>query len=285
MRSFCQLHPPTAFVVRNGESAAIPSKDVVHGNVVPSDVREVASENPPSMKPAKLAYVLFRFTIILIIIVFAVAHFHVTNEVILYAILTAIAIIPEYLIALFTLIVNLGGVTDQRPEPPGSVSKPDGSRLDVKAIPDGVAQAVQCSSLCNGTNGLSILLPPPGVHTSVRLLIVGEGTEAAALALALAVPAEIVKRMTTVMTAGGSVMGMAGRTGVGTVTKEGRTKARVVAVVAEALPVRSEAAGVPLDAVAGVLRGEGGVGLGARAGIGREGRSGIKGEEMVAPDE
>lgn len=55
-----------------------------------------------------MAYVLFGCAIILIIIVFGVARFHVTNEVILYAIATAIAIIPESLIAVLTLTMAVG---------------------------------------------------------------------------------------------------------------------------------------------------------------------------------
>lgn len=71
--------------------------------------------------------------IILIIIVFSVARFRITNEVVLYGIAAAIAIIPESLIAVLTLTMaagtrvmakehvivrkldaleNLGGVTD-----------------------------------------------------------------------------------------------------------------------------------------------------------------------------
>ncbi|RXW25273.1 hypothetical protein EST38_g541 [Candolleomyces aberdarensis] len=88
---------------------------------------------PLQIKLAKLAYFLFGCAIILILIVFAVAKFDITNEVVLYAIAAAIAIIPESLIAVLTLTMaagtrkmakehvivrkldaleNLGGVTD-----------------------------------------------------------------------------------------------------------------------------------------------------------------------------
>ena len=85
------------------------------------------------MKLSKLAYILFGFAFILAIIVFSASRWHVTDEVALYAIATAVAIIPESLIAVLTLTMsivtrkmanqhvivrkldaleNLGGVTD-----------------------------------------------------------------------------------------------------------------------------------------------------------------------------
>ncbi|KAF6762702.1 sodium transport ATPase [Ephemerocybe angulata] len=88
---------------------------------------------PLQIKLSKLAYFLFACAILLIIIVFSVARFRVTNEVVLYGIAAAIAIIPESLIAVLTLTMaagtrtmakehvivrkldaleNLGGVTD-----------------------------------------------------------------------------------------------------------------------------------------------------------------------------
>jgi P-type E1-E2 ATPase len=91
------------------------------------------SGTPLQIKLAKLAYFLFLCAILLIIIVFAVARFKITNEVVLYGIAAAIAIIPESLIAVLTLTMaagtrvmarehvivrkldaleNLGGVTD-----------------------------------------------------------------------------------------------------------------------------------------------------------------------------
>ncbi|KAL0948852.1 hypothetical protein HGRIS_008973 [Hohenbuehelia grisea] len=91
------------------------------------------SGTPLQIKMSQLAYVLFGCAIILAIIVFSVARFHVTDEVALYAIACGIAIIPESLIAVLTLTMaagtrqmarqqvivrkldaleNLGGVTD-----------------------------------------------------------------------------------------------------------------------------------------------------------------------------
>ncbi|KAL1705443.1 hypothetical protein EV121DRAFT_203537 [Schizophyllum commune] len=66
------------------------------------------SGTPLQIKLSKLAYVLFGCAIILAIIVFSVARWNVTNEVILYAIATAIAIIPESLVAVLTLTMAVG---------------------------------------------------------------------------------------------------------------------------------------------------------------------------------
>ncbi|KAF8992359.1 sodium transport ATPase [Cyathus striatus] len=60
------------------------------------------------IKLAKLAYLLFLCAIILAIIVFSVARWDVTNTVALYAIATAISIIPESLIAVLTLTMAVG---------------------------------------------------------------------------------------------------------------------------------------------------------------------------------
>ena len=60
------------------------------------------------MKLSKLAYTLFLCAAVLVLIVFAVARFKVTNEVAVYAIATAIAIIPESLIAVLTLVMAVG---------------------------------------------------------------------------------------------------------------------------------------------------------------------------------
>lgn len=66
------------------------------------------SGTPLQIKLSKLAYFLFGCAIILILIVFAVARFEITNEVVLYAIAAAIAIIPESLIAVLTLTMAVG---------------------------------------------------------------------------------------------------------------------------------------------------------------------------------
>ncbi|KAL1676907.1 hypothetical protein EV122DRAFT_291519 [Schizophyllum commune] len=199
MDSLRQLSSPTALVIRNGESTAIPAKNVVpgdlvmikDGDVVPADLRMLYVSNlevseqlltgesvpvaktieplddhalempigdrtnlcysstvvtkgrgtgvvigtgmntqpssplhtpslthvpfsglrsgtPLQIKLSKLAYVLFGCAIILAIIVFSVARWNVTNEVILYAIATAIAIIPESLVAVLTLTMAVG---------------------------------------------------------------------------------------------------------------------------------------------------------------------------------
>jgi len=60
------------------------------------------------MKLARLAFLLLGCAIILAIIVFSVAKWKVTNEVALYAIAVAIAIIPESLIAVLTLTMAVG---------------------------------------------------------------------------------------------------------------------------------------------------------------------------------
>ncbi|KAK7443736.1 hypothetical protein VKT23_015518 [Stygiomarasmius scandens] len=56
----------------------------------------------------KLAYTLFLFAVLLAIIVFASATFHVTNEVAIYAIALGIAVIPESLIAIVTITMSAG---------------------------------------------------------------------------------------------------------------------------------------------------------------------------------
>ncbi|KAH9482925.1 Calcium-transporting ATPase 3 [Psilocybe cubensis] len=66
------------------------------------------SGTPLQIKLAKLAFVLLFCAIILAIIVFSVARWKVTNEVALYGIAVAIAIIPESLIAVLTLTMAVG---------------------------------------------------------------------------------------------------------------------------------------------------------------------------------
>lgn len=58
---------------------------------------------PLQIKLARLAYILFGCAILLAIIVFAVHRFNLPPEVIIYAISTGIAIIPESLVAVLTL--------------------------------------------------------------------------------------------------------------------------------------------------------------------------------------
>ncbi|RXW14101.1 hypothetical protein EST38_g11756 [Candolleomyces aberdarensis] len=165
------------------------------------------SGTPLQIKLAKLAYLLFLFACGLILIVFAVARFKITNEVVLYGIATAIAIIPESLVAVLTLTMavgtmkmakehvivrkldaleNLGGVTDicsdktgtltlgqmsvqklwlasdkinseftaelnpNALDPNGKITRDsDATPLEVNSLPEGIAQAVRVSALCN----------------------------------------------------------------------------------------------------------------------------------------
>ncbi|KAK3991006.1 hypothetical protein QBC44DRAFT_237854 [Cladorrhinum sp. PSN332] len=58
---------------------------------------------PLQIKLAKLAYVLFFCALLLAVIVFGVNRFDVNNEVLIYAISTGIAIIPESLVAVLTI--------------------------------------------------------------------------------------------------------------------------------------------------------------------------------------
>lgn len=58
---------------------------------------------PLQKRLSKLAYVLFLCALVLVIIVFGVNHFQIPNEVIIYAISTGIAIIPESLVAVLTI--------------------------------------------------------------------------------------------------------------------------------------------------------------------------------------
>ncbi|QRV93294.1 potassium/sodium efflux P-type ATPase [Ceratobasidium sp. AG-Ba] len=66
------------------------------------------SGTPLQIKLSKLAYLLFICAVILAIIVFAVAKFHITNEVAIYAIALGIAVIPESLIAVLTITMSAG---------------------------------------------------------------------------------------------------------------------------------------------------------------------------------
>lgn len=68
----------------------------------------VRGGTPLQMKLSKLAFILFGCAILLAIIVFGAAKFRINNEVVLYAIATAIAIIPESLVAVLTLTMAVG---------------------------------------------------------------------------------------------------------------------------------------------------------------------------------
>ncbi|KAG6840360.1 hypothetical protein C0991_007217 [Blastosporella zonata] len=63
---------------------------------------------PLQIKLNKLAYLLFAGAILLVIIVFSVARFHIDESVILYAIAAALSIIPESLVAVLTLTMAVG---------------------------------------------------------------------------------------------------------------------------------------------------------------------------------
>lgn len=58
---------------------------------------------PLQIRLSKLAYFLFFCALILAVVVFAVNNFRLTTEVIIYAISTGIAIIPESLVAVLTI--------------------------------------------------------------------------------------------------------------------------------------------------------------------------------------
>ncbi|PPR03337.1 hypothetical protein CVT24_012577 [Panaeolus cyanescens] len=118
---------------------------------------------PLQIKLAKLAFLLLGCAIILAIIVFSVAKWKVTNEVALYAIAVAIAIIPESLIAVLTLTMavgtrkmarenvivrkldaleNLGGVTDICSDKTGTLTlgKMSVNKLWLAAEPSNAAE-------------------------------------------------------------------------------------------------------------------------------------------------
>ncbi|KAF4564451.1 hypothetical protein EYR36_002385 [Pleurotus pulmonarius] len=63
---------------------------------------------PLQRKLTQLAYFLFVSAFLLVIIVFSVAKFHLTDEVALYAIACGVAIIPESLISVLTLTMAVG---------------------------------------------------------------------------------------------------------------------------------------------------------------------------------
>lgn len=66
---------------------------------------------PLQIKLSKLAYLLFFSALLLSVIVFGVNEFHVTNEVVIYAISTGIAIIPESLVAVLTVTMVVASTT------------------------------------------------------------------------------------------------------------------------------------------------------------------------------
>ncbi len=70
--------------------------------------RGLRTGTPLQIKLAKLAYVLFGCACVLALIVFSVAKFRVNRTVALYAIATAIAIIPESLVAVLSLTMAVG---------------------------------------------------------------------------------------------------------------------------------------------------------------------------------
>ncbi|KAI0312394.1 hypothetical protein OF83DRAFT_660871 [Amylostereum chailletii] len=63
---------------------------------------------PLQIKLNRLAYSLFLVAAVLLVVVFAVAKFEVTNEVAIYAIALAIGVIPESLIAVLTVVMSTG---------------------------------------------------------------------------------------------------------------------------------------------------------------------------------
>ncbi|KAJ3511996.1 hypothetical protein NLJ89_g3776 [Agrocybe chaxingu] len=73
-----------------------------------ADFLGLRSGTPLQIKLAKLAFLLFGCAVVLALIVFSVARWKVNDEVALYAIATAIAIIPESLIAVLTLTMAVG---------------------------------------------------------------------------------------------------------------------------------------------------------------------------------
>ncbi|KAG6829048.1 hypothetical protein H0H92_005879 [Tricholoma furcatifolium] len=97
------------------------------------DCSGLSTGTPLQIKLNKLAYILFGWALILIVVVFAASDFKVDEDVVLYAVATALSIIPEALVAVLTLTMaagtrrmakenvivrkldsleNLGGVTD-----------------------------------------------------------------------------------------------------------------------------------------------------------------------------
>ncbi|KAK3385838.1 hypothetical protein B0H63DRAFT_523154 [Podospora didyma] len=63
---------------------------------------------PLQVSLGKFALLLFALAITLAIIVFSVSRFHVTNEVLIYGICVAVAVIPESLIAVLTIATAIG---------------------------------------------------------------------------------------------------------------------------------------------------------------------------------
>lgn len=64
--------------------------------------------SPLQVKLSKFALLLFALAILLALIVFSVAKWHVEDEVLIYGICVAVAVIPESLIAVLTLTIAVG---------------------------------------------------------------------------------------------------------------------------------------------------------------------------------
>ena len=64
--------------------------------------------SPLQVKLSKFALLLFGLAVLLAIIVFSVARFHIRDEVLIYGICVAVAVIPESLIAVLTLTIAVG---------------------------------------------------------------------------------------------------------------------------------------------------------------------------------
>ncbi|KAL0059604.1 hypothetical protein AAF712_013655 [Marasmius tenuissimus] len=65
---------------------------------------------PLQIKLGKLAYVLLAAAVVLTIVVFGAAEFHISTEVAIYAIALAIGVIPEGLIAVLTITMSAGTI-------------------------------------------------------------------------------------------------------------------------------------------------------------------------------
>ncbi|KAF9258413.1 potassium/sodium eff [Marasmius fiardii PR-910] len=90
----------------NEEGGKVPLLKRIYESIM--TVLGLRSGTPLQIKLGKLAYILFICALILAIIVFGVAEFRVDNEVAIYAIALAIAVIPESLIAVLTITMSAG---------------------------------------------------------------------------------------------------------------------------------------------------------------------------------
>ncbi|KAG6553240.1 hypothetical protein Mapa_004974 [Marchantia paleacea] len=78
------------------------------GKITKSIAQAGQSSTPMQKRLNRMAYILFAISLLLAVIVFAVNKFEFTTDIIIYAVSLSIAVIPEGLIAVITIVMALG---------------------------------------------------------------------------------------------------------------------------------------------------------------------------------